>query len=265
VAGCEAGFSAIEENPEQSFAVYGVVDAAADTQFIRVESLTDSVAQGAPPDLDATVTLENVDTGAIDTLVDRYERPASGTARVHNFWTTMPIEPETTYRLTVQSTEDPGKTATATATVPPAFPDPEPQGPVIVPCPSPDLLVEVPGVERLAEVKIGFLVEDLAPAPRFFGHLPDTSRTSSGYVLRIDYDDDLRQIGPPTIDGLPECATPSRAELKVAAAGPNWPRFPEGQGLQASLGRGTSNVEGGTGLFGGVIRKTVEIRVQRGD
>src|SRR5690554_2310724 len=87
------------------FSVFGVLDATADTQWIRVSPLRASITHSGEV-LDAVVTLEHLGTGEVielsDSLVSFESSLDDGTSVVRqNFWTDHPIEAGATYRLAV--------------------------------------------------------------------------------------------------------------------------------------------------------------------
>ncbi|MCW9705406.1 hypothetical protein [Fodinibius salsisoli] len=105
VIGCSNTFEPLQENDQYHFSIYGYLDASADTQWVRVMPVRDSL-YFSPRPLDAEVTLENVATGQSVVMNDSLFSPLQG-VYVYNFWTKMKLEPEQTYRLTARHTTDP--------------------------------------------------------------------------------------------------------------------------------------------------------------
>jgi hypothetical protein len=68
VAGCDDSFQPLEIH-DRNFSMYGVLEVGADTQWIRVMPVRDS-AFTSPGPLDATVTMENLETGRTVELRD---------------------------------------------------------------------------------------------------------------------------------------------------------------------------------------------------
>jgi hypothetical protein len=115
VTGCENTIEPFSERA--TYSIYGFLSLDRSRQFIRVRSLQDPLDGDTGP-LDVTVTLTNLDDGTSDVLKDSIVvfRDANTRVVTHNFWTDLPIRPETEYRLTV---EDPnGGTTTASTTTP---------------------------------------------------------------------------------------------------------------------------------------------------
>lgn len=115
MTGCDESFSPVDPS-DFRFSIFGVLDAAADTQWIRISPLR-PVLVTTPDPLDAVVTLEEVASGRIVELRDSVFRfsgnPDVGADGVflHNFWTDEPIEPGASYRFRVQPPGDPASEA----------------------------------------------------------------------------------------------------------------------------------------------------------
>ena len=112
LAGCDNTIDPFSR--ESYFSIRGYLDLNRSRQFIRVAALNTPIGDTTHT-LDATVVLENLATGAADQLKDSVFVFDDGTV-THNFYTDMPIAPETPYRLTV--TRSDGIVATAETTTP---------------------------------------------------------------------------------------------------------------------------------------------------
>ena len=112
---CETSFEPFAD--EGAYSIYGYLSSSRDRQFIRVKPLNEPLGSSERQPLDVTVTLENLTAGTSATLTDSiviFED--QGTEVVtHNFWTDMPIEPASRYRVTV---DGPAGTTRATTTTP---------------------------------------------------------------------------------------------------------------------------------------------------
>lgn len=118
-AGCDVPFDPFEENTIGPFSVFGYLDVAADTQWVRVMPIRqDLLADSAP--IDAVVTLEHLGSGRVVTLRDSLfgftNLGLDEVGYAHNFWTTEPIEPEAAYRLAAVRSD--GATTTAVVEIP---------------------------------------------------------------------------------------------------------------------------------------------------
>lgn len=117
MAGCNETFEPLQENDEYYFSMYGYLDAAADTQWVRIGQPRESINE-TPDPAGIIVTLENVETGQSVIMHDSLFTPEG----VLNYWTTFDIENEQTYRIKAER-ED-GKASRVTITIPKAFPTP---------------------------------------------------------------------------------------------------------------------------------------------
>ena len=109
VSGCDADFQPLIPH-EPLFSMYGMLEVGADTQWIRVMPVRDSVFTRPEP-LDAAVTLEDLGTGRVVQLRDSivHHRPVDSNVTsdlwAHNFWTTEPIVAGSTYRISAVSSQ----------------------------------------------------------------------------------------------------------------------------------------------------------------
>lgn len=254
VMGCDPSVDSFQEN-DLHYSIFGYLNASADTQFVRVELLRDGLLTRAPATLDADVTLTNLATEHTTSLQDSLFHYLDG-ATAHNFYTTVDIEPTATYRLTVQGPD--GAESHAQTSIPDTFPAPT----VIVPADtfptcsnfrgnSEIAVVEVQDIERLVAVRAIYYMVDLERVWSF-GHLADTVQTGTGAVrARIDYGHDWCRI--------PQRGEAERIEVVVAAGDPDWPDFMGMAWETEVLPDVASNVEGGTGLLGGVVTDTAVV------
>lgn len=249
--GCEESFDPFEES-DVAFSVFGYVDAAADTQFVRVTSLRQSAYEEAP--VDAVVTLENLTRGDAATLRDSVF--LVGGAFVHNFWTDTEIESGSSYRLTIAPPE--GGAATAQFETPPQFPDPELESGLSeyssAEFPPTAQSMTFVGVEKLAELRVTYVLEE-----------PATTVTIS-YLDRVRYGLEGRLTVAlnaytdvqAAVGGAEESFCPSlrSARVFVAVATNAWPDLLDLDSETLALPATASNVEGGIGYVGGVITRS---------
>ena len=118
---CDDTFVPIERDTV-FYSIHGYLDASADTQWIRVMPVRDLEMTDSSP-LDAVVFLDEVESGKRVEMADSiFHFPAANPdvggegIYVHNFWTTEPILPGATYRLS--ATVNGGPTAEATISIP---------------------------------------------------------------------------------------------------------------------------------------------------
>ncbi|MGI9175801.1 MAG: hypothetical protein ACR2GR_10840 [Rhodothermales bacterium] len=249
LTGCETSFEAFEAS-DQPFSLYGYLDSAADTQFIRVSPLRDSLFARAAP-LDVTLTLEHVASGRTSVWRDSLFRFRGG-GLAHNFWSQEPIEPSGIYRMTISRPDGAG--STALVQLPPDFPTPTIS---VLPF-APDIYITTIGVERLAEIRMTYHLRDVRTGVRttfprsFLDRLrPFSEANVEGWSLQFIPDEvlaDVQTLRGPDLEVL-------SIDLFIAAAGPDWPDL-EGIDLETlALPETVKNVEGGVGYVGGIVSK----------
>lgn len=272
LAGCDTSVAPIGPN-DQYYSMYALLDPGADTQFVRVEALRDSMQLGSPPTIDATVTLERVDDGA-DTsslprrvqLTDSFTTVSANTP-VHLFWTALELQPSATYELRVERSD--GKTSTARTTMPGRKPTMELDNEPLLPCLEavnegvPNFVVNVTDIERLAGAYVIYPVYDQLVRRTNSEDIvldQDTFRVTVGHV------DDLVAIGGMEnvldVGGCPLRANFNADSILIAAAtaGPDWPPAEDIDSLSIdALARPdrVSNVTNGTGFVAGIWTDTL--------
>lgn len=257
-AGCDTSVDTFVPDDERVYSIFGVLDVAADTQFIRVEPLTDSTQIGTPPDIDATVTLEHLGAERTITLRDSLMEMRSDVL-VHNFWTAEPIEAGATYRLRVERSD--GAASEATATLPAQPPDLRPQSPIYFPCCAPNyntFSVVISEADRIAAVRVLYPIQELIHTADYFD---DVTEHGDDLIVEVNYERDLRPFLDKG-DGLcPPGLDRPYAWVAASAAGPG---FPDLRGVdldEFARPDSFSNVENGHGLFGGVYSDTIQVPV----
>ncbi len=285
VSGCDPSVDVLNPSEQYQYSLFGVLNVAADTQVVRVEPLGDSTQIGAPPDIPATVFLENLDTGTRVQLRDSFDTVGGGIAQVHNFWTTHPIDLGTSYRIVVQEEGTPITTATTTtpAESPTLLHNPEATDdkPFFLPCeldgdnnPIERLntfSLRVRNVEEIAAVKVRYAVTSEAvegSVVHAFDHLDGASYEEDRRRFRVSvfYGSDLLSLSPTpnACVGRSDLARPY-ASVIVGAGGADWPEW-RGASLDELARPDTfSNVEGGHGFVGGVYTDTIRVPIRSRD
>jgi len=100
------------------YAVYGILDLNEQTNFIRVRDLNVPFTAEGTREIDAEVTLENLQTGSLQVLES--ERQQYEDIFAHNFVYNGEVIPETEYRLTVERSDGRAVTMTITTSTKPA-------------------------------------------------------------------------------------------------------------------------------------------------
>ncbi|NBC02122.1 MAG: hypothetical protein GVY20_00285 [Bacteroidetes bacterium] len=94
---CDDSFQPLKENNQYNFNISGYLDVSADTQWIRVGTIRESIDE--PPDpANIKVTLEDLQNGNTVLMHDSL----SADNGFLNYWTTMDINKEQTYRITTE-------------------------------------------------------------------------------------------------------------------------------------------------------------------
>jgi hypothetical protein len=222
-----------------SYSMYGLLDPAQDTQWVRIESIPEPTTGGASAPLDVRVMLENLDTGQTWTLHDSLM--IVQTEPHHNFWTTAPIKPGTSYRLDVRND---GEIITWAETTTPArqpkiTPESRARGGTVV----------VTDIDKLAALKMRYFTPFGFVDVSYYDH-EFTRKTPDGYETFISVSDDLDSLNIRKLDSL---------KVIAAAGGPDWPewkRYRDATIRDLAVPGSFSNVNGGKGIVGGIYRAT---------
>lgn len=270
---CDTSFNHFAET-DKAFSVWGYLDASADTQWVRVEPLQDSMLAGSPS-FEARVTTRHLESGQTTRWRDSVFHVEAADVPVHNFWTTAPIEPGATYRLTVERPSD-GATSTAEVTIPDDFPEPTVRrgGPPATnpPANAPPTIITVHGVDRLgaAVARSRVIVCTFGgcrpPQRVTFSHLADTTRLDAdSYRIAVDWAADLLTLWDPDTPNS-EIGSVFFFRVTVANVNEGWPDYDTpvsdftNQTTPSQPPAGAaSNIENGFGFLGGAVTKTVDI------
>jgi len=254
-AACEEPFNPIQHNDQYPFSIHGYLDASQDTNWVRITAVRDSLFLEEPAPLDAVVTLEHIESGESAVMNDslfRYE----GGYYAHNYWTDMKLEPEQSYKLTVQRSD--GVESLATVTLPPDYPLPQIRPGRF----NRDTLI-VNNVQRLVDVRVLYDVyyhwselttsEDVLQKFTFKQQvetLSDFQHNQRRIMINVQFHLDAFPL-------IPIRHTIKKNEITVFSAGPDWIHFSDLDENLISLPEGASNIEGGSGFLIGVISKTI--------
>jgi len=266
LAGCETSFEVFAES-DAHFSLFGVLDVSADTQWVRVETLQDSLLTDTKP-LDAVVTMTHLPSGRRVAWRDSLFQFIGGST-AYNAWTDEPILPLETYRLEVTRAD--GAMSAVTVTLPDTFPDPllnvSPFSLINLPVSGNvcartfEMLIQV---ERFAALEITYHVPTRRGMVRKYSvsYVLKAARLESGaYEVIVPWVDDLKQLAALDRDiSIDELLRLSAVELLVAAAGPNWPENSLDDETVALPGAVT-HIEHGFGFVGGVVSKRLDIPI----
>lgn len=228
------------------FSVYGYLTLSQEKHFIRVKNLNAPAVRDSAHGLEATVTLENLETGRRETLIDSIV-VFEGTA-THNFHIEQDIQPETEYRLTVENPD--GRAVHATATTPEVTEvETDPADSVAVDCLS-ILNLDFQNVSdpRLIRLSVGISRNDQWHwVPR------DIPSTEYGILPWRIVEDALPDALLDPVDEQAYCTFLDDTEMIIAYThfGPDWP--PDSVLTDPT----SSKVENGLGVFGALHRDTL--------
>lgn len=261
--GCDPTVQAIEASDQHHYSVFGILNPVQDTQWVRVEPIAPPTTGGAPRTLNATVTLERLETGQTWTLRDSVMEVFSGEPQ-HNFWTTAPVAPGSSYRLVVRG-ED-GDSTWATTTTPQGAPLVRVRGAIYLPClrreeEANTFRVFVEDTDRVAALRVRYFQSFEEKVSYDFDWYEEVERQRGAYVVRVNYLEDLRTTNT-TIGRL--CIADS-GKVIVAAGGPDWPsgaHYRQASISEVARPDSFTNVQGGLGMVAGVYTDTVLVPVR---
>lgn len=257
ITACEQPFEPVQENERHFFSINGYLDASADTQWVRVMPVRETLLQ--EPDLPVPlVTLYDLENDTNVVMRDSLFT-FSGGRYAYNFWTTMDLQPEQKYRLVVEGQD--GRFSQAEVTLPPDFPEPRFREPEF----GDDILL-VEGVERLADIQVVYEIRLNNTGEVFsaaFSYLPfSIFLPPSTYRIGINPDYPRTEV----MNAYCGITTLER-NIFVAAGGPEWHDFLSIDKHTIALPDGITNIENGVGYLGGILSKTfpyVDIEGNRG-
>lgn len=111
--GCDNTIDPLNEN-KGTYSIYGYLNISEDVNYIRVKDLNSSLFSDSADRIDAKVTLQNLEDGTSQILQDTVVEFDG--VKTHNFRTTMDLQYDTKYRVSVERSD--GATVTATTTTP---------------------------------------------------------------------------------------------------------------------------------------------------
>ena len=239
-AGCETAVDPFQPS-DMYFSIGGVIDASAETQFVRLSPLRRS-AVISPDPLDAVVTTTDLATGETAVWRDSvFALVPSGIA--HNVWTTFDFEAGHTYRFEARSPE--GNVSSAVVDLPEAVPE------VVIQIPpfSSTAIINVLNVEKLADLRLIFCGRVAGSGLVERVDIPLIERVSEfqhGFTTRVEAFELARQNDIDQIYWI---------RVLAMGAGEEWPDFEDVDEETLALAETLSNVENGAGYLGGVTSR----------
>jgi len=246
----------------QYYSLFGFLDATADTQWVRVKVLQDSMLTEAGP-MDAVMTMTTLSTGNSVSWRDSIFSVIGG-ALVHNFWVAEPLARLESYRLEVRRSD--GATSSTTVTLPDTFATPVFSDPPLTQLPF--------GTGCITNFRMDAHIPSLATADVTY-YIPSTAGNEIAFT--VDYSDEavfyeegfwrvnfkwmddvkFLMASNPYVD-ITSLTRLRAVEVRVAAAGPNWPDYTLDDETLAIPGV-ASYVENGLGFVGGVVSRRIDL------
>ncbi|MGM0506453.1 MAG: hypothetical protein ACQER4_04625 [Bacteroidota bacterium] len=268
----------LESDDRYIYSLHGLLDATADTQWVRVMPFRENFRPENEP-LDASVTLKHLESGQETTLRDSLFR--FGEFEVWNFWTDEPMQPGDTYRLEAHRSD--GKSSETLLTFPDPFPRPLVElGEVVEE--EQDILfdqITLEGIEQPAYIFLYFeLIIDqqgifddynaFVAGERYFRFTvtEEAERTATPGKWRLTIDRRALELDfayylesmmpfPLTASNLWDYVSIGHGQVEVIVAGPEWVPFDNLSLEEMELPDGISNVDRGLGFVAGVLSTTV--------
>lgn len=263
---CNSSFDPLEENDQYHFSVYGYLDASADTQWVRIMPVGETLYPDSDflDSTDVNVTLHTLETDEHVTMKDSVFY-FSNNISAWNFSTTHEIKPEHTYLLSAANTD--GNISRVSIKIPEEFPTP------IVYLSETNAVVEINDVENLADVQSIYQVyfrssEDLtcpSEVPQngraqlfSIPNIEKARSTNNGFAADISIVEDERYIRSRTGTAADICIYPQ--QFFIASANEEWLDFSVIDDGIISLPEGISNIENGVGYMVGIYSKTIPFK-----
>lgn len=263
--GCEEDVTGVI-GTERAFTLYGVLNPEADTQFVRVFPIQNTLELGKPEKLQATFTSTNQETGEERTWTDSLVNdPLGGTG--HVYWSPFAAEYGHTYLLKISGGEK-NATSSVDVQVPGeaelTLEEPKSTGSVVLPVriegEVPHLVK--PEVELWVQYATGYTMDGLPITENYFVTIPyreHVVKTSHGWSIGVNLSDGYRSayaaLPNPEEFELGYGIVLFRVEFRTIAANEEW-EPPNGQFDPEVLVEPNimSNVDNGFGFVGSGYR-----------
>jgi len=257
--GCESGFEPLQENDRYAFSMYGTLDLYADTQWVRVMPVGESLIPRNPEPNGTHVTLIHHSSGEQTPMPGELFR-FSNDVYVWNYWTTKQLEPQEEYM--VRAVAPDGRQSYASVTIPSVLPVPD----IIYMDESEQGTITGTSKDTLVTVETRYLVQafgDLGCAPEteiVFSHLDDVKINLDGeYHFQVDNKVSIaRELGVTASN-----YRVNKRELIVISASEDWPNIANLREEELVLPDVVSNVYNGTGVIAGIASRKIEITPRR--
>lgn len=245
---CDDSFQPLKENNLYNFNISGYLDASADTQWVRIGTIRQSIDESPDP-TGIRVTLEDLQNDITVVMNDS----VFASRNVLNYWATMDIKNEQTYRITAEGVD--GKASQVTVTTPkkllPLYiinQSTPPKAALYLP----DIVNHIADIQSVWYVIVKSGTETRRRIYRFpiRNTLRNTHSSFGTYVAVADWEEQLELIESSV--GAAEISVVTR-QFFVAAGGPEWDdSLSSIDDLEYFLDGTASNVENGLGYVVGI-------------
>lgn len=255
-AGCDNSVEPFIES-DRYFTIFGYLDTAADTQFVRVTPFRRDIGGSGDPQIDAMVTSTELESGVVQEWRDSVITFDDGSIG-HVFYAQFRPLPGRTYRFDVQSSD--GNAAWAETIVPPVE-DVEVTLPPAFATPPLSHLVTWRDIEAAPfRVEVWYRFSEFPPTEPFKEFVVTYDDIGSrvnetDWQVRVNLSRDIEEIRPRLRPGSPLLGVGMRLTMSDDAWRPPGGTFNPDILVQPGT---FSNVEHGFGFFGSVNQYTVE-------
>ena len=247
VIGCNDTFEPLQPNDKYVYSMYGTLDVTADTQWVRVMPIGDRLFNSNPTPNETVVTLKNLETNITVTLQDSLFE-FGGPAFVWNYYTTVPIQPETMYELRATTTD--GRYSSATIMTPKKLTPPNVGYNLIAERGEVDGLTD----ENLVVAEVTYwaqFLDDMGNWTDFEKYVISVRRNASVLPIRgtFKFTFDSRTLLNRAV-GVPfNRIRIDNVYVRVATANSTWPSYVNLSDEEAVMPDVVSNVDNGTGYI----------------
>ncbi len=113
IVGCDNTIQPLDRD-NGVYSIYGIFDLKKEINFVRVKDLNQTLLQDTSDTIDATVIIEDLQSGMSDVMQDSVV--TFDGVKTHNFYTDLNILPDTRYRVSVERSD--GRTVSAEVVTP---------------------------------------------------------------------------------------------------------------------------------------------------
>lgn len=260
LTGCDASIEGTLET-NSIYTLFGQLDVDADTQAVRVIAISATLDSVDPEDIDAEVTLQNLQTGEERTWADSLVSYGDGT-RGHVFYAPLQVSFDEQYRLEVRRSD--GALSSVSVTVPP-----ETTLDSLGRESTPDevfYVVSTLDAPRLTGVEARYtLIGGEASGLHIIRHSDRVERIFGGWKVPIPFVSDVRRL---LFRSVPGTVVLVEFEVRVYVSNEDW-HVEDAGGVfdsEVLVEPGVlSNVENGFGFFGAGYRLVLPMQPQSQD